>query len=1109
MTITPDVRLEYLEGVASIMLKFKPDKWGKMLSVEEHLAWLMDARLQNLKCIHDQLNRPKVNKIVEILEKAKSCYWPALQNVYLNVTEGLKEANDIVLYLMPLRILLEEMEQADFTMLPTFIAKVLYTICFIWATSEHYNTPSRVIVTLQEFCNQLIEMTRTYLSPEEVLKGLQGEIEEVLNNISLSVNILRELYRAYDFCCVNMELFFKKDKEPVPWEFPSSLAFSRMNAFFRRVRTVEDLYKTAIEFLKLEKIEVGGARGNTLGSLVTRIYEEVFELVKVFADCKYDPLDPGDPSFDDDYADFETKIQDLDRRLATIFCQAFDDCNSIESCAKLLYMCGGLLERPLILAEVVPRYSVMLELFDAELDNTKILYDTQIAASADGNIPPIHKNMPPVAGQLKWSLELQERLETPMRDLRRIDHPVMSSPEAKLIYQKYDEMMDLLRKYREKIFQDWVAGVDQDCDFNLGQPLIQRDRGTNLVRVNFSKALVAVLREVKYLNFQQQKEIPNSAESLFSKHETFRKFVGNLELIVGWYNEVTTTVMDVEFPLIEAELSAIDVKLQAAETTLFWNSEGVFDYIKEMREILHNLQNRMQKAKQNIESISQAMKDWSSNPMFERKDNKKDALLDLDGRMATLNKRYTVVKDAGLKIQAMVAENAELFRADTTSQSWKDYVNYIDNMVLDEFDDFIQNSLNYLMHNMIADESIAPLFEIHMELDEAGLVFTPSLEVGSDRGFLALVDGLVNDIYNAAKLIPRLAKGRLNYKSDLEDMTDLIEMREEMSSIVVSAMKEAEEYQDSFERYSYLWTDDLQESMRTFLTYGRALTPEDLEMHAEEAIPKAPPTLAQFQQQIDSYERLYEEVSKCENTKVFSGWLQCDCRPFKQALLSTIKRWSFMFKRHLSNHVVSSLDDLEAFMNVARTGLKKPLKEGDYDGLVEVMGHLMKVKERQAATDTMFEPLKQTIELLKTYGEEMPEETHVKLQELPEHWTNTKKLAIQVKQNVAPLQANEVNILRRKCQQFELKQHEFREKFRKEAPFSFNDPDPYRSLNKQQKSITAMESSMEALCKSGSLFEVTVPDYKQLKACHKEVLLLKELWDMIVLHPNDPRTGCC
>ena len=49
-----------------------------------------------------------------------------------------------------------------------------------------------------------------------------------------------------------------------------------------------------MEFLKLEKIELGGVRGNILGSQVTQIYDEVFELVKVFADCKYDPLDPGD-----------------------------------------------------------------------------------------------------------------------------------------------------------------------------------------------------------------------------------------------------------------------------------------------------------------------------------------------------------------------------------------------------------------------------------------------------------------------------------------------------------------------------------------------------------------------------------------------------------------------------------------------------------------------------------------------------------------------------------------------------------------------------------------------------------------------------------------------
>lgn len=60
---------------------------------------------------------------------------------------------------------------------------------------------------------------------------------------------------------------------------------------------------------------------------------------------------------------------------------------------------------------------------------------------------------------------------------------------------------------------------------------------TNVFSGRRVSQLAAVLREVKYLNFQQQKDIPGSAESLFAQNETFRKFVDNLDLIVGWYNE--------------------------------------------------------------------------------------------------------------------------------------------------------------------------------------------------------------------------------------------------------------------------------------------------------------------------------------------------------------------------------------------------------------------------------------------------------------------------------------------------------------------------------------------------------------------------------------------
>ena len=45
----------------------------------------------------------------------------------------------------------------------------------------------------------------------------------------------------------------------------------------------------------------------------------------------------------------------------------------------------------------------------------------------------------------------------------------------------------------------------------------------------------------------------------------------------------------------------------------------------------------------------------------------------------------------------------------------------------------------------------------------------------------------------------------------------------------------------------------------------------------------------------------------------------------------------------------------------------------------------------------------------------------------------------------------------------------------------------------------AMESQMAVLYESAGLFEVNVPEFKQLKACRRDVVMLKCLWDTIVL----------
>lgn len=63
-----------------------------------------------------------------------------------------------------------------------------------------------------------------------------------------------------------------------------------------------------------------------------------------------------------------------------------------------------------------------------------------------------------------------------------------------------------------------------------------------------------------------------------------------------------------------------------------------------------------------------------------------------------------------------------------------------------------------------------------------------------------------------------------------------------------------------------------------------------------------------------------------------------------------------------------SLNDLVEFIKVVDVGLIQFVEEGDYNGLVVVMGYLMVVKDRQIVIDEMFELLKQIIEFLKMYG---------------------------------------------------------------------------------------------------------------------------------------------
>ncbi|KAL8567586.1 hypothetical protein ACOMHN_054399 [Nucella lapillus] len=1056
-------------------------------------------RCSNLECIYEQLCNPKVKRMASLLEEKNSSFCPTFKNVYRDTVAALAEARDISKFLVPVRHCLEDLEQVQFDECTPNIRPLFHTLCLVWANSDYYNTPTRIIVLMQEICNLIINMARAMLEPNELLKG---DTDETLPMVKRALKVLHAFTDAYYEHAFKVESYFPQNKDPLLWDFPPSMVFERFNKFVDLLETVNELMKTNLEFQKLEKVELGGISGKTLSALVVDIFNDFNEHYKVFSEGNFDCLDTKAKKFTKLYKDFQEVLHDMDRRMSTIILRAFDDCVTLESCFKLIGMMGNFLERPLIKKDFECKYPLILQRLNSHLDETQSMIDRQLATLKSMGWSPVHVNMAKVTGNITWASEIKQRITDPIDQFRELHHPCTTSEDAKLLYVKYENMLRLLGLWQREQYEAWTKDVDRACSFNLDQPIIQRvDFVYNLIMVNFDPELVAVLRETHYLKTLSYTDIPESAEKIFQQNDTFRKYVANLDLTVRWYNKVRTTVLQVEFPLIEGQLQDLDTILEQAETTLHWKDEGVWDYIVGIRDKVHDLEMRMQKARDNDQEIRVIMTTWTKNPLYERKEDKFGQYLYLHDREDRCNKRYNEIKLAGEKIHAFIKHNVELFRADEEMDIWKIYIDYVDEFLVDGFINTIQCSLNYFLDNTAIDMSPEPLFKAKMELHVPEIVFIPSMEMRAVDSFYALIESLVGDVYHQASCIYRLAghSGALNYQADMEEMEHLCEMRMDLMKRAEDIIQKAIEYRNSFDNYAYLWVDDRCDFMRQFLLYGHMLSAEELDAQAEGTLPENPPSLAQFKEQIDLYEKIYLEAETIEPSCRIDGWFMIDSTVFKHALLNTIKQWSLMFKQHLIDHVTNSLSELSDFIKESDAGMTEDVESGEYTRLVSVMSHLNRVRERMMATDQMFDPLKQTIQLLFTYGQEMPDEVHQQLAILPEQWANTKKLSITVKQHVAPLQANEVMNIQKKSATFDVQQHKFRERFRSLNGFRYDCPNPYQILDETQKNIQEMEKACSALIESAKMFEVTVPDFKQLRQCRKEVRFLKNLWDYVDL----------
>lgn len=133
---------------------------------------------------------------------------------------------------------------------------------------------------------------------------------------------------------------------------------------------------------------------------------------------------------------------------------------------------------------------------------------------------------------------------------------------------------------------------------------------------------------------------------------------------------------------------------------------------------------------------------------------------------------------------------------------------------------------------------------------------------------------------------------------------------------IQNIMNKVCEYRNIFDNYFYLWVDDRNEFMWQFLLYNYVFIIEEIEVYVEDGVLECFFILNQFKEQINIYEKIYDEVEKIEFFIIFEYWFRVNFKSFKQVFLNIIKCWSFMFKQYLIDYVINRYEKFKFYVEL-------------------------------------------------------------------------------------------------------------------------------------------------------------------------------------------------
>ena len=1001
------------------------------------------SKSQNLNGIFEQLQSIKVRRILKVLEKSKSTYNGPFAKLCKEVFHARAEANNIVKYLRPLISYFIELEnESDFVQLGTHFKPIIHLILLVWKSSAYYNTPARLVILMREICNTLIRHASAYLDGSALFDLIDQD-----DGVKQAVKMLQTTLRVIGkFKAIYFEYKARSVTEcpENPWKAQNNAIFVRLDQFLERCHDILDLAQIIMLFSKLAKIEVGGTKGKILTTSVAQIYTDFLQAIEGIRSVGSKILDLDNKEFETAFYEFRNRMKELDRRLGSVLVQGFDDATSVGGRFRLLDTFDNLVNRPIIADELEKKHASLVDSVKRDVEEVQEIFFVHRDA------PPVASNLPPIAGALTWCRGLLERVQGPLEKMKTMDKKLLERHDTREVIKIYTALVGQLADFDREMIGSWGHSIEAASQAKLKNPLLRRieaagppgsESGSHtptgsehtlappLLAVNFDPLLVKLLREVKYFVLLGL-QVPPSAMEVYQRAEIFRRHTGNLDLIVNMYNDVQTSLLPVERPLIKNLLEKIDKTLafgvgegKHKAKALNWKSNGIDVFIAETMTEMTDLSAMLQMLKGNLKHIEDTVNKWAAAPMFERV-SKPMLLPDfLALQRKTRDSKVAVVKEAGAEIHKLMKETSKKLKISQGLPDWKSYVEFVNNVVVDGLIQAVAASIRQLANNLdpvyLEQTGYPPLLEIQCDLQSNRIVFVPEVglfenpsgalrEEDTARGIKNIIASKINDMLSIGSAFKRLDTSDGSYAQELVEASDVLVQRAHVTKLMDATERRANQLRDFFRKFEYLWMSDMQAHFKEFLEQAVTVTwvayasssagavavnpsvngDDDADVHGSPRMlsprsnashvstgpgPDAPKwaktaiNLDMFSDKMKTFLDIQTEITEFKTIHEVD-FLKANTQPIKQAITTWAMKWLYMHSKYLQNYVAQQLTDLHDFLKVVNKGLDVNVEAGDRDSMMEVMKSIRDVRKRTPQISSLFEPLRDIVALLKNKG---------------------------------------------------------------------------------------------------------------------------------------------